>query len=391
MDLTEEVIRKARELGADLVGIAPVERFKGAPLRMSPPGLLPEAKSVVVAAIHHLDASVELGGEPTPHDMGPYGSQSSVINPKLNDISFLLARFLEDKGYKTLPIAASNIWRYHGYKDLKVDFAPDLAHRYAAVAAGMGEIGWSGLTLTPEFGPRQRFVSIITEADLKPSSMYSGNPLCDKCMMCVKNCPTDCFRKEVKKQNKIEIGGKIFEFPDTNKWRCSWAENFCLNLALQIPEKVNESVILAYHEKYGMHTGEEGCCLKFCMVPEKRVSDLSYCRAPRRKKEKLIASPEDLADKIKNICRENSIDMFAVGKKEDFDNDAHVHPEYHLPDIVALVSIGIKIPSGANSEVTASIYRRLNYTAFEIAHFLDINGYSAITGTKIFDDLYETH
>lgn len=106
------MIKKAKELGADMVGIAPVERFKGAPLRMSPKGLLPSARSVIVCGIHHLDASVELGGEPTPHNMGPYGSQSSVINPKLDDISFLLARFLEDRGYTALPITASNIWRY---------------------------------------------------------------------------------------------------------------------------------------------------------------------------------------------------------------------------------------------------------------------------------------
>ena len=69
MTLTELVQQEARSLGADLVGVAPAERFQGAPLRMSPQGLLPEARSVIVAAIHHLDAAVELGGEPSPHDI----------------------------------------------------------------------------------------------------------------------------------------------------------------------------------------------------------------------------------------------------------------------------------------------------------------------------------
>lgn len=196
--LTEKVKKYAKELGADIVGISNVERFKNAPLRMSPKGLLPCAKSVIVCGIHHLDASVEIGGEPTPHDMGPYASQSSVMNPKLDDISFLIAKFLENNGYKTLPIVSSNIWRYKGYKDLNVHFAPDIAHRYAAVCAGLGEIGWSGLFLHPEFGPRVRLVTIITEAELIPDCMYNGKPLCDRCMECVKNCPTDAFRKEVK-------------------------------------------------------------------------------------------------------------------------------------------------------------------------------------------------
>ena len=82
-ELTDRVKNLAIELGADLVGVAPVERFKNAPLRMSPKGLLPGARSVVVAAIHHPDACIELDGEPTAHDMGPYRLQSTVMNPAL--------------------------------------------------------------------------------------------------------------------------------------------------------------------------------------------------------------------------------------------------------------------------------------------------------------------
>ena len=384
MNIKKEVIKKAKELGADIVGIAPVERFKNAPVRMSPQGLLPEAKSVIVCGIHHLDASVELGGEPTPHNMGPYGSQSFVMNPKLDDISFLLARFLEDKGYKTLPIVSSNIWRYKGYKDLKVHFAPDIAHRYAAVAAGLGEIGWSGLFLHPEFGPRVRLVTIITEAELEPDPMYEGKRLCDRCMECVKNCPTDAFRKEVRKINEIEIGGKTFKFPDTNKWRCGWAENFALNLSLKIPEKVNEDVILENTERYGFFAGEEGCCLKFCMVPEKRYYDKNYARAPRRKKEKKYIKIEHL----KKIFDKYLIDYISIKNKKFFKGDFKVHPELHLPDVSSIISIGIKRQDKTTQEMEDYIrWRLLQYASFEIAHYLDINGYSGITGTKIDDNI----
>lgn len=389
-NLTKKVIERARELGADLVGIAPVERFKGAPLRMSPNGLLPEAKSVIVVAIHHPDATIELSGEPTPHDIDSYAVQSTAMNPMLDDISFLLARFLEDRGYKALPIAASNIWRYRGYKDLEVNFAPDLAHRYAAVAAGLGEIGWNGLCLTPEFGPRQRFVSIITNAELSPSPMYEGEPLCDKCMECVKNCPTDAFRKEVKKINEIEIGGKVYKFPDTNKWRCAWAENFGLSLAYKIPEKVDEEVILEYLAKYGRHIGEIGSCLRFCMVPQKRYYDISYSRAPRRRKEILIKQEKKLLDKIKEICEGELVDIVAIGIKEDFVNDLSIRPEYYLPDVNSIISIGIKVPKEKlieTQEIKNTILRRINYTQFKIAHLLDMSGYSAICNTVAPDNL----
>lgn len=389
MSLTEEIKEKALEFGADLVGVAPVARFEGAPLRMSPQGLLPEARSVVVAGIHHLDAAVELGGEPTLHDIGPYRSQSTAMNPMLDDISFRLGRFIEDKGFKALPIAASNIWRYHGYKDLKVDFAPDLAHRYAAVAAGLGEIGWNGLTLTPEFGPRARFVSIVTDAELEPTPMYDGEPLCDRCMECVRNCPTNAFRKEVRGTNRISIGGRIFEFPDTNKWRCAWAENFGLNLALEIPERIDEAVILSNLEKHGWHGGEEGACLKFCMVADKREYDPDYCRSPRRRKEPNRTSPPQLLRGVMEIFEGAVPDLLAVGSKESFADDALVNPEYHLPDVQSVLSLGITPMAGAetNQDVIKHLRRALEFTAFRIARFLDLAGYSAVTGTRIADTL----
>ena len=387
MRLTEQLKTKARELGADLVGIAPVERFAGAPLRMSPQGLLPGAKSVVVCGIHHLDAAVELGGVPTPNDCGPYDTQGTM-NSKLDDISFRLARLLEERRHRALPIAVTNIWRYRPYKDLDVSFAPDLAHRYAAAAAGLGQIGWSGLLLTPEFGPRNRFVSVITDAALEPSPMYEGDDLCDRCMQCVETCPTDAFRKEVRRINEIEIGGKVFKFPETNKWRCAWAENFGLDLALEIPGRVDEPTILRNLEKYGWRGGEEGCCLQFCMNPQRRYYDKSYCRPPRRRKKPVERDPKKLRSIVRKMLDEAGVDVAGVARKEHFEHEEQVHPESHLPDAVSLVSIGIRIPRecAASADYQAIARRRLDYAAFDVAHYFDLAGYSAVTGTRICDE-----
>ena len=46
----DSIIGFAREAGADLVGIAPVERFAGAPKGHKPEDLLPGARSVVAMA-----------------------------------------------------------------------------------------------------------------------------------------------------------------------------------------------------------------------------------------------------------------------------------------------------------------------------------------------------
>ena len=218
-DLTRKVKDFAYSLGADLVGIANVERWENAPIAMSPLGILPTAKSVIVCAIHHPDAAIELDGEIHPQVIGPYRVQYTM-----------------------------NIWRYRGYKDLDADFSPDISHIYSGVCAGLGELGWNGLCITPEYGARNRFVSIITDAELEPTPLLPGGTLCDMCGECIRCCPTDAYRKEVKGVNALNIrdaDGKVYvhRFANKNLWRCAWGEHFDLDLDDEIPDVVTEEAI----------------------------------------------------------------------------------------------------------------------------------------------------
>lgn len=77
---------------------------------------------------------------------------------------------------------------------------------FTAVAAGLGEMGWNGLALTPEHGARQLFVSLVTDAPFVPNRLYDGKPLCKKCGKCVSSCPTHSISEAEKLS--IEIDGK---------------------------------------------------------------------------------------------------------------------------------------------------------------------------------------
>ena len=96
-NLTARVKEHAYGIGADLVGISPISRFQNAPIMMSPQGILPTAKSVIVCAIHHLDEAIELGGEEHPQVIGPYSIQY-VMNLQLDYIAFRVALFLDRLG-----------------------------------------------------------------------------------------------------------------------------------------------------------------------------------------------------------------------------------------------------------------------------------------------------
>ena len=58
--LTSNIVKSlVKDWGADLVGIAPVDRFEGAPAGHGPRDLLPESQSVIVAGVRIPDPLVD--------------------------------------------------------------------------------------------------------------------------------------------------------------------------------------------------------------------------------------------------------------------------------------------------------------------------------------------
>ena len=218
IDLTQGLRALALErMEVDLVGVAPVERLQGGPVGGRPTDYLPAARSVVVLAAKIPDAIIEVAGQydEPGKTLSPYMWYGyPVMNWDLSSVASRVAKFLERHGFKGLPFPPTGLLYKFGDR-------ADFSHRHAAVAAGLGEFGWSGLLLTPQFGPRQRLVSIVTDAPLEPSAMYDGPELCrpGSCgHACVKACPTGAMTGSV----SLEIGGKRFEYARLHQVKCKW-------------------------------------------------------------------------------------------------------------------------------------------------------------------------
>jgi epoxyqueuosine reductase QueG len=386
--LTELVKLKAVELGADMVAIAPVKRYEHAPEMMRPQSLLPNARSVIVIAVHHPDACVELGGEPTPHDVGPYNIQGSM-NSLLDHISFWLGRFIESIGYEAMPLTATNIWRYRKYKSNETEFAPDLSNIHAAVASGLGEFGRSGLLLTPEFGPRQRLCCVVTSAPLKPDELYKGVPLCDGCNMCVEACPMDTFTKEAG-EAVVRIGEKEFKYIAKNKWRCAWAEHFGLSVDLPKPETIDEGVILRMLDEHGVRGGAMGYCLRFCMPPHLRYRDEAYTRVWRRKRIG-IGQVQDssvrnlhLLLQVKNIAFNAGVNWVSVADARRCE-ERGINLRDYLPDAQSLLMLTMRLPKSFMDDdgkpdafALHATSMLMDWVELNIARMLERFGYSAL-------------
>lgn len=218
--LTREVKELARSLGADLVGIAPIERFEGAPEEYHPQSLLPDTKSVISIAIRIL-RGVQIPQKALKqnyqYQVFGYGWLSHI---RLNWIAFEVARYLEDHGYWTLPFPSFCETQF-GPKQpgWAKRVKPSISNRHVAVAAGIAKFGWNNLAMTREFGTRQRFVSVMTTAPLEPDPLIEEE-LCDKCMICVNACPAKAIAKD--ESTKFTLAGTNVEMAVINKPKCSW-------------------------------------------------------------------------------------------------------------------------------------------------------------------------
>ncbi len=248
----------AIEAGADKCGIAPISRMAGAPDDMDPKFLFPEAKSIIGFVFRiprGVQRGIEEGTQFYQYPTMAYGGINEIFAPA---VLYQVGKYIESEGYEAFvyrntgargsisdmdgspgntlspeeQIEINGNARTATAHHRSVQFtrptraenvAPDLQFhfRLAAVACGLGEIGYSKMLLTPEFGPLQRVAFLFTDAELEYDEMYNGKPLCRKCMACVRECPGHCI-PDIKtgKTVKIQMEGKTIEWGDIDMWRC---------------------------------------------------------------------------------------------------------------------------------------------------------------------------
>lgn len=254
--ITSEAVKKfALSAGADLCGIGDMTRFEGAPAEMDPRYLFPEAKTVIGMVFRiprGVQRGIEEGTQFYQYPSMAYGGINEIYAPA---VLYRVGQFIEDAGYEAMiyrntgargcvsdmdgspgnslspeeQIEMMNQAKHKTDHHRSVQYSraarpgqvpPDLQFhfRLAAVACGLGEMGWSKMFLTPQFGPLQRVGFIFTDAPLKPDEMYSGPSLCRRCMACVRECPGGCL--SATESVKVIVGGKLCEWGKLDEWKC---------------------------------------------------------------------------------------------------------------------------------------------------------------------------
>ena len=206
--ITSELIRdKARQYGADLCGIGDIRLFDGEDPSRDPRQILPDATCVIGCAFR-----IPNGLYACMEDKRQYYNYLT-LGPKFTDEEraeiFLLrmAALLEDDGWDACVQRQVTNLKAKGDKTQNPEVMDtyELIHAEpvspgkpapevmidtgrAAAACGLGMRGMSGAILTKRFGPRARFVFIVTNAPLQCDAPMTDS-LCDRCGNCAEACP----------------------------------------------------------------------------------------------------------------------------------------------------------------------------------------------------------
>lgn len=229
----QAVKRKALEYGADVVGIGNIERWDSAPLQMDPKQIMPECRSIIGMVFRVERGSlrgIEEGTYFSNYSAMGYGGITYLYMP-MTVIN--LAKFIEDQGHEAIPMGHQSDWRAidgvgYGRPEYSRPTRPGQAMpdimvqlRIASYLCGLGEIGFSKMFLSPQFGPRNRVGIIMTDLALEPDPIYAGPPLCNRCLACVRACPGQCFPTD--RTVKVKLAGHELEWSDLDMDKCSFA------------------------------------------------------------------------------------------------------------------------------------------------------------------------
>ncbi len=215
----------ARSVGADLVGIANIERFEDVAPNRHPSSIFPEARSVVMIGKRITRGTLRGVEEGTQFDLYSQYGRDWLNNRFLAMCTFKASEYLEDHGWESVPVPnlppqvppmGIPVREGQPAPNVMIDFED------AAVRAGLGEIGFCGVLLTPDFGPRQRVQLIITDAPLDPDPLVE-EPICDRCVEKEEACPLGAI--EVTAVTERVICGKVMPVARIEYSKCRTCAN----------------------------------------------------------------------------------------------------------------------------------------------------------------------
>ena len=223
---TDKLSKLAHLQGADLFGVAdllPVHKY----MIQQGGEFLSRFSRAVVIGMKISDAVVDQLDPILPADYSLYGFHVyKAVSPLLDTVALRLSQEIERAGFNSLPIPTSQ-FRSPGKR------VAIFSHKLAAHLAGLGWIGKNCLLITPEYGPRVRLATVLTDCKLASGLPIEGK--CGSCQVCVDVCPVSaikgndfCESESIEMRLDVDICGKYRDGADSGARRGAHVCALCL-------------------------------------------------------------------------------------------------------------------------------------------------------------------
>lgn len=178
---SSEIKKILFDLGADLCGIAPVERFKDAPEGFHPKDTFLQCKSVVSFAKRVPKASMLCGNRVV------YTHATASTFKELDRICLNACCDLDKLGIGAVMIPSDDPFEY--WDEEKQQGKGILSLKHAGELAGIGTIGKNTLLVNEDLGNMMYLGALLIDVEVDYDPMIKENYCLDKCTICIDNCP----------------------------------------------------------------------------------------------------------------------------------------------------------------------------------------------------------
>jgi epoxyqueuosine reductase len=190
---TSKIKETVYQLGADVCGIASVERFQNAPAGFHPVDILSDAQSVIVF------------GKQFPKgtffslSTAPYTLVRNQLIQIMDDLAMDLTYIIEKRDYVAVPVPSSEPYEF--WDPQKRHGRAILSLKHSAQLAGLGSIGKNTLLINEKYGNRLWLGGVITNMELEPDTL-TRNFCLPNCRICIDICPQSALDETTIDQKK---------------------------------------------------------------------------------------------------------------------------------------------------------------------------------------------
>jgi epoxyqueuosine reductase QueG len=193
--ITRDKIQEiAFETGADLFGLADVNRFADAPKGFHPRDIYSKTETVIAFAIK-LPSETLFADNPVP-----FTHVNTLAMQKMDLVTYDISTKLDKLGLKNVLIPTDD--PYLSWDNEKQEGRAILSLRHVGYLAGLGKLGRNNLLINKDFSSMIQIGALLTD------QQFDSDPLADyevcppNCRICLDNCPQDALTGETVIQKK---------------------------------------------------------------------------------------------------------------------------------------------------------------------------------------------